>query len=183
MNVQKKLKRIQTLNIGPEQLAMLALVILGKRPSVEIDLYSGNTGTREFVTLLGSLGMPAYCARLPENANKNQTAIVCVANLSSDATLLQSLVKIRDRTQSMSDPFHIAYGALMGYPLSAIQGFIQKQTLDEKDYPVFMVGHPLLDFKLSKSSWREESRVVQDWERTLKENAPKILDGLISCVA
>ncbi len=173
MNIKNQINLISDLNIGPQQLVMLALVILKEKPAVEIELYSYNKiDSYDFVTLLGSIGLAAYTTRLNIDKAKSHVATICVSTNPADAALLKFLVEIRDTTNKMSKSFHVAYGTLMGYPLSAIEGFISDQKISNKDLKDM---DELLVFRPSKNNFTEEIKTIDRWRKSLSINAENIL--------
>lgn len=183
MNIETKMKRIQSLQVGVEQLAMLALVILEKKPAVELDLYRWNTSVEETVALLTSIGLFFHDAGPEKGDNENHVASICISSNSSNALLLFELVKMREapRFKKISDTYHIAYGALMGFPLTAIEGFITDSNFSHDKCPL-KDEEPLQMFTLSKAHWEKEIEVIASWRKALEEHAPEILRKLDSVI-
>lgn len=170
-NRKKALEVVGQLEISVQQKAMLALMVLGHKPAVEVTLYKGNTDIDTFVQKMGELGIAALVAK-PYIPHKG-TICVSVSRSLDDAVLLKTLIGIRDTKRKLTDSFHIAYGGLMGYPLSAISAFVRGKTSPEKDEIDLLAV-----FKYSQENLKKEEEVVMLWRKALDEYAPKILKEL-----
>lgn len=168
-----------TLNIGIQQKAMLALMLLGKKPAVELDIFENNSSPDKVLNVLSSIGLCVYATHLPQDRNPNHITTYCVSVSDVNATLLVSVVEIRNRTKEKNTSLlDVTYGALMGYPLSAIEGYITHQTLPDDHYPGILQDDLLVMFKLSKANFIEEMEVILKWRYALDENADYILKDL-----
>ena len=179
MKKTEKIAIISQLEIGMMQMAMLALVVLGKIPAIELNLYTHNTENQEAFDLLCLLGIPVFAVRLPPNKVPSHVATYCISNSTNDASILSTLVDVRNfSSQKMNSCFHISYGALMGYPLSAIEGFVKNNTLPDEQYPACLKNELLTVFKLSKNNWQQETKLIMSWRKILSRDAPEILARL-----
>lgn len=163
----EKVKRLEQLNIGPAQKAFIILVLLGLKPATELDLYEWNDKKEDIKKVMQEVGLEIKEKEIPSD-RKNLKAKLAIAK---DKTITERLLTIDSRKD------HKEYGALMGYPESAVQAFINKeQLLSKDDYPkdeevIFNMG-------LSKNNWQEEFAILKKWSETIKKYNPDLYDQL-----
>ena len=186
METKEVMDLLHSLKIGACPKTMIALVLLGKKPCAELDIYVHNTLPSEVKRVLETIGLVVIPMSIEGSRNVKHTAKFCIALDKIYADMLVALVRMREHLTSIpSDhPYHKLYGVLMGYPLSAIEGFISNNMLSESDpaYPETAKNNLLLVFKLSVKHWAEEMNTLSVWEHALQRNAPQILGHLYSTV-
>ena len=77
-------------------------------------------------------------------------------------------------------------GLCLGYPKTAVEGFINKNTLDYKDLPkkeskklIKEKTSKFLEFRLSKDHWRDELKTVRKRQRLIKEKFPNLYKKVV----
>ncbi|HRH24925.1 MAG TPA: hypothetical protein PLQ20_01115 [Candidatus Paceibacterota bacterium] len=187
METKEIMDLLHSLKIGACPKTMIALVLLGKKPCTELDIYTHNTPPSEVKRVLETIGLVVILMSIDGSQNVKHTAKFCVALDKVYADMLVALVRMREKLTGIPSghPYHKLYGVLMGYPLSAIDGFISNNMLSENDpsYPETAKNNLLLVFKLSAKNWADEMNTLAVWEHALLRNAPQILDHLYSTVA
>lgn len=177
---------LHSLSIGKQPKAMIALVLLGKKPCVELDTYTHNTLPSEVKRVLEAIGLVVIPISVGEAENVRHTAKFCISLDKIYADMLAALIHTREQLVGIpSDhPYHKLYGVLMGYPLSAIEGFVSNRMLSEESelYPQTMKDNLLVVFRLSIDHWEQEMETLIAWEHALERGAPKILDELYSII-
>ncbi len=169
LEIRKKIEAVRRLNIGPEQKAGIILTILGLKPAAELDLYKNNDDQETVEAALAESGLNFSRKEIlnPEKS-PNLTAIFVIAQ--NDETMGKLLSSEANRD-------HVAYGELMGYPKSAVAAFDNRQDLlPENQYPD-MAGI-IFRFKLSKTGWPEELKVLREWSEAIREKAPDLYKQL-----
>ena len=185
METREQMDVLARLAIGVVPKAMIALVLLGKKPSVELDLFIHSPSPDTIQSELERIELvvlPVY----GKKTNERHTGTFAISLERNLATILAEVANIQEQNpgKSTRDLCHSLYGALMGYPLSAIDGFISNRMLSEESqlYPETVKGNMLLVFKLSIDHWEQEMETLIAWERALQRAAPKILDELYSVI-
>jgi len=162
-----KIAEIEKLNIGPSQKADIILVVLGMKPATELDLYKYNDKTQIVEQILQQVGLAANLKKM-ERPQKNLIAKLAIAQDQDTLEKLMTLDPNKD---------HAEYGALMGYPDSAVEAFLDKEKLlDESDYPD-MAGI-IFPMKLSKENWQQEVEQLRKWSQAIQEYAPDLYNEL-----
>lgn len=143
--------------IGEEGLKALKLVACGLKPATTFSLAREIPPARR-QALLSAIEAAGLCAKVVELADRTGPRHeVLVARDSRSLGLLE-------RTDPTKD--HEAYGALMGFPASAIRGFVEGSLLrtgpDEIDPDMVM------PMRLSLANWPEELRLIARWSYVLK---------------
>lgn len=186
METKEIMGLLHSLKIRACPKTMIALVLLGKKPCTELDIYVHNTLPSEVKRVLETIGLVVIPMSIDGSQDVKHTAKFCIALDKVYADMLVTLVRMREQLTSIpsSHPYHKLYGVLMGYPLSAIEGFISNNMLLESDpvYPETAKNNLLLVFKLSANNWLKEMNALAVWENALLRNAPQILDDLYSTV-
>jgi len=181
MNIKRKMQIIGKLQIGSLPKAILALVVLEIIPAIDLELFEHNASANEIINILSPMGLSIVRVRMPEERKDSKViAILCISPNPNNTSLLENLVWGCIRTETANPIFDIAYGALMGYPLSAIEGYITNQKLPKSDYPHGLDDEVLVTFMLSKERWQEEASVIMRWRDALAKHAPHILEELDS---
>lgn len=183
MHLKEKIEKVVNLRIGDGPKSMIILVLLGVKPSVEVDTYTHNSIPSTVKETLQSCGLFVEQIKPGKGNNPRHTAIFCVSLEKIPGILLTTLVKEREERSFSKEEaiiYHKTYGALMGYPLSAIEGFIENKKLskEDPDYPETLKDNPVSVFCFSKDHWKEEVSVVQKWEALLKKHAPSVLQSM-----
>lgn len=77
------------------------------------------------------------------------------------------------------------YGHAYGYPMTAIQGYVERKLVDEESVLPFVMDdaeiHCYLSikpFRLSESHWHDEAEVLRIWMQVLKEAAPSVFTAI-----
>jgi hypothetical protein len=157
---RENIKKIESLKIGDAQKANLVLVILGVKPATELVLGS----SEEVRPILEDSGL-----------------VVVEKEIKDKEIIRLAVAKDKDRAQSLAllDPSqdHEAFGRLMGFPESAIAGFVQDKSLDRSDYPDS--EGLVFDFALSKEGWGSEVKLLQYWSQLLKKYSPTLYSKLL----
>lgn len=165
-DMKEKIAKIEQLKFGNRQKAGLILVLLGEKPAVEVALHGWNDPPRKFAEVIKEIGLNFEEVEFEDRALTPSKLVTrfAIAKDKETALKLKSLDPARD---------HREYGHLMGYPESAVEAFVndgEKTTLTwdmTKEVPV-------VDFRLSKDNWREELKISQRWNDTIKKHAPEL---------
>lgn len=203
--LMERLECIQKLPLKPSYKVDLALIVLGEKPSTEIIFfYPPNCRERasDMEQKLIDVGLEVAVGdektrtdeeNLPVEFGANGQIITMncyqtfyVANSTDDANTLRELGEKYFHTDTEIPPQdHRTFGHLFGFPESAIEGFIQGQTIKMEDLPddIRRADYGLLlQFLLSKNNWQNEIKTVKRWYQVLYKNAPALLDEYLKYV-
>lgn len=133
-----KIALIETLDLEALEIAKLLLVFFKKIPATVIESTS-------IMPALKGCGLK----------NEKFDDRLCISANHSDAQLLHNLLQLRKQQPEITPANHIAYGALMGFPMSAIEGYVHGESLPRENYPFLFINEPLLLFNLSKKDFRD----------------------------
>lgn len=175
------LRVLHELRIGSSQKAQLALVFLGYKPAIEIDVFTNNDTPEQVQKHIHFLGL--YSRQIAPNPEiKNSVATFLVAKEKENVDLLQQVIDLRDSKEQMIEQgYHIFYGTLMGYPDTAVLAFVQQKLLStEEQVEKEKFFEPLCVFRFSKQHWEKELNVVRKWRQALMAACPDILSELES---
>jgi len=166
--LKEKIAIIENLKIGAAQKANLVLILLGMKPATELLLYQNNDPLGKIENVLLSCGLSIARGKQHEK--------------SSALLVAQNIETINQLAQVSGDKDHEEYGRLMGYPESAIAAFSDKaKQLDENTYSKLVeenkdirVGY----FIPSKDNYQSESKIMEEWNKAIKNYAPELYDSL-----
>ena len=149
---------IESIDAGPEQKAQLILVLLGLKPAAELALYPWNSSPENVEAFLDRSGLQ-YARR---KSNKQGKTVAEYA-VSKDERLVDRLLNCDSSAE---------YGALMGYPESAVQAFEAKEVY-EGPLPED-IENSIFKMKFSKDLFEKEFETVRRWNKALSEYAPNL---------
>jgi hypothetical protein len=158
LNLKEAITSIESLNAGSEQRAQLILVRLGLKPAAELALYPWNSSPEEAETLLAKSNL-TYLRR---ESNRQQKTVAEYA-VSKDEEIAKKLINCDSSA---------GYGALMGYPSTAIEAFENREVYlgplpDDVKNSIFKMA-------FSKDHFQDEFETVRKWNTALSEYAPKL---------
>jgi len=133
--------------------------------------------------VLENLSLPSYSFKYESEEEK--TILV-----SYDFLVGRDLEKLNRLKEAWQSGITKDLGLALGYPESAVEGFINGQVLDrEKDFKRLPKKDKkelkkegvlkFLNFGLSKNNWREELELVRRYQRVIQEKSPRIYDKII----
>ncbi|MFA5000026.1 MAG: hypothetical protein WC545_01550 [Patescibacteria group bacterium] len=169
---QEKIALIETLKTGAEQKANLILVLLGEKPGLALTLFAD---TPEEISAdeekIKNLGLK-YQKVSQEKKGKRYSSKFLI---SKNQETLDALTEV--------DPAknHEKYGALMGYPDSAIKAFLTGDSLSSEEERKMLSQYPEIvfrNFRLSKDSAAEEIELLKHQNNLIKNTAPNIYNEL-----
>lgn len=169
---KEKISKIESLRTGPQQKAELILVLLGEKPGICLSLFTEteseidddeekikNLDLKYKKVSQGKKG-ERYMAEFLVSKNEDTLNELAEADPSKD---------------------HYKFGALMGYPESAIKAFLEDTCLSIEDERELLGKYPEIvfnDFRLSKGNTEEELEIVKRWNNLVEKEAPDVYDKL-----
>jgi len=165
---KENIKKIEQLEIGAIPRAEAILILLGLKPATEFETMECNENPEKVSDTLRQAGIKVN-VREPNKQEKSEkvTAFFSIAQNEKDLKKLMTLDPSKN---------HIEYGKLMGYPKSAIEAFKTEKALEFAK--ISKIEDLALKFKLSKSNWHEEIKILKQWDKTLKKYAPNLYKQL-----
>lgn len=161
---QEGIKKIELLKIGNAQKADVILVILGVKPATEVSVFEWNDSPDEVKHILLESGLVV----VEKEVNGKEIAQFAVAKNEDNARKLALFDPSKD---------HGEYGRLMGFPESAVVGFVQEKCLDRDKYPD--LNSIVFNFALSEDEWKNEVKLLKYWSELLKKYSPTIYEELL----
>lgn len=179
MRQRERIDAIAGLAIGSIQQALLALVVLSKKPAVRLDIesYKG-VNPETFLENLNKIFEYVFIDHLDSRKDEwKRTAVYYVSDSGMRAKMLKETTMARDRNlfieEEIPPEVHILYGTMLGYPDTAIDGYVKNKLLPVQDYPDEFKDN-LFAFQLSQENWEKEVQIAMGWLELLHEEAPKI---------
>lgn len=170
MVLHEKAQKIEWLDIGPSQDAEMFLVACGLKPATEIDVYRYKDG-RDRGTLIKTardIGLAIQEKDIAPHKNQNMEGTFVIAK---DVEILKRLMQVEANAD------HREYGRLMGFPESAVDGFIDDDLLPDEEYPD--MSGIVFHFQLSKERWKEEIKIMRQWSNILEKYMPDTYNNLL----
>lgn len=160
------IKKIIELPIGPALKSEVLRVYLEEQPGSEFSAKLDEKDLEKF-TDLEKIGLKVFT-----DSSSKETR-VCI---SKDQEIIDELKNLSPSVESN----HKRYGEIMGYPLTAIEAFLDKEKrLSNEEQDKILEGMPhFLRFSFSKNNWKEELSVIKRWHKILLEKAPELFDDL-----
>lgn len=153
-NIIEKIEKLQRPRVKFE----LALLVTGKKPAC---IFNFDGGIRMIIELL----------HLPYVIENKQIFV------GKD---IESFEALRDATKIEKKPEYIlTLGKALGYPTTAVEGFINNELIERDELPDDIKNQRILnliDFRLSKSHWREELDMVREQAGSIKDLVPDIYE-------
>jgi len=156
--LREAISNIEAINTGSEQRAQIIMVLLGLKPAAGLKLYPWNSSPKESESLLDRTSLK-YLKR-ESNSLDNTVAEYAV---SKDEQTAQRLLDCDSSSE---------FGALMGYPETAIRAFETKDTYDGP-LPEDIAGS-VFRMIFSREHHEEEFETIRKWNRALLEYAPEL---------
>lgn len=179
--IVEKMDKIRALNLDLWKKQYIALVALGCKPASTFDLKATDIRLSELTNILNELGL-SLAPFLEENVYKLQDGdpaaqgYVCDVVVATDDATAQA---VKEKHSSRNEDKE--FGLLMGYPKSAVEAFehdgadellpLAEDIKIQRELNIDTVG----GFRLSKSNWQEEVKVLQNWRDALLKYAPDLL--------
>jgi len=146
-------KTVKSLGLGDETANALALIIIGLKPATSFHLNKSEASDKTLETIR-ACGVRVYAQ--PDRDRENMREVLAAQD---DDTLEKLKV-----TSPAKD--HEEFGKLMGFPLSAIRGYLSRRMLrtgaDDIDPNIVM------PMRLSKAGWPEELQHLARWSYAIK---------------
>lgn len=165
--MKNEISQLINLKLNPAQRAMLILIKLGIKPSTEIALDS-SSDVKGIEKTIHQAGL--YTSRRNITTNNINKILISVAACQELADKLERVSSIGSDEE---------YGLMMGYPQTAVEGFVKGDLYPMEQYPEDMQANPLC-FKLSNKGHEEEIALVREWMHILKKEASAFYDELYS---
>ncbi len=169
---KEKIIKIESLKTGSQQKAELILMLLGEKPGIDLSLFADSENEiDEDEEKIKSLDLKYKKV----NQEKRGQRYMAEFLISQNQDTLNELAE--------ADPSkdHYKYGALMGYPKSAIKAFLEGTCLSMEDERELLSKYPEIvfnDFRLSKDNNKEELELVKRWNSLVKKEAPDVYSEL-----
>ena len=161
--LREAISSIEAMNIGSESRAQMILVLLNLKPAFELGLYPWNASPEEAEASLKRTNLKYIRSEKPK-----QQKTVAEYAVSKEKQIAEELINCKSSAK---------YGALMGYPETAIQAYEAKEVytgpLPED------IKNSIFHFKFSKEHFQEEFETVRKWNATLSEYAPKLVEEYV----
>lgn len=158
----EKIKHIESMDIGKEQRAQLVLVLLGLKPATDVSVFPWNSPSKEIENLLEKSGL-----QFIKYKNKKQEKTRDEYAVARDKETAERLMNADPRST------HREYGALMGYPQTAVEAFLKGEfyggPLPED------IKNSIFQLKFSKDNYEEEFEVVRKWNQAIQEYCPSLI--------
>lgn len=166
---KERIEAIRSLEIGSYPKAELVLIILGLKPATELDLAPWNDPPEKVEEALNAAGL-AY-----QTIERSYDDIVRVDDwttylIAAKQQDVERLAKLDPRKD------HQEYGRLMGFPETAIQGFVTGSVLAGDEYP--SDPNNIIHMTLSRDHWQEEVAHTRKLSDAIKTFAPEIYKEL-----
>lgn len=162
LKLREAIRSIESMDIGSEPRAQMILVLLNLKPAVELGLYPWNASPEEAEASLNRADLK-YIRRGKPRQEKTAAEYA----VSKEEELARRLIDCESLTASAE------YGALMGYPETAIQAYGAKEVytgpLPED------IKNSIFKLKFSKLHFQEEFETVRRWNAALLKYAPKLV--------
>jgi len=167
---KSKIKIVENLNIGSSCKAEIILILLGEKPATEYTLHPWNEDPTSFQEKLESIGLVVIKESIISDTNKPPKKIdFYIAKDAKTATKLSTLNPAVD---------HEEFGALMGFPHSAIKAFLSGKR---KDYPTEnkIRDGVVFGMAMSKDNFEQELALLKHWSNLIKQYAPDTYKSLL----
>lgn len=164
LNLKEAITSIESLNAGSEQRAQLILVRLGLKPATELALYSQNSSPEEAETLLVKTSL-SYLKR----ESNRRPKVTAEYTVSKDKELAKKLLNCNSSAE---------YGALMGYPATAIEAF-EKKEIYRGPLPDD-IKNSIFKMVFSKDHFEDEFETVRKWNEALSKYAPELVQEYVT---
>ncbi len=174
----KRLENLSSIPVPQYKLLILAVYLNLKLASeFHTDfLENPEEVSAEIKDILKSLGL-FYEVSEANYDQKNPNLI----SLSFLVSKNQKLLKDKQPKFGEQD-YYLKQGQLFGYPLSAIEGFKNKESLNDDNLPIELTDEDkrFMFFALSKNNWREEVKWLREIESAIKTLSPVIYDQIMN---
>lgn len=168
----------------PDQYKILALLAAsGVKPASEWDIPYREDSKARIEYALKSFGVP-YTAEIVTNHGGQYVHF----SIARDAVVLEQLQALHGTPHTKhSAAWHERYGALLGFPRTAVHSFLHHldkgsvYAPDEiKNTDVGKFIDLLGGFRLSEAHWRQEIETVHKWMAVIHDMSPEYLKYLLS---
>ncbi len=167
--------------LGIQGVANIILVGEGQKPACTVTLQE-NTPQKDADWLLWHLGSFGLHAEQQPPQKGHSDIYIHIARTFGYLTLLEYFFWQKDFPDH-----HEGLGKVLGYPESAIRGYVAKAMADEEavlprvlNEDELLAYRHLRPFRLSKENWQEEVSVVKMWLATIQTASPGFYRELLS---
>lgn len=169
---KERIIKIESLKTGSQQKAGLILVVLGEKPGINLSVFTETEiEINEEEEKIKSLDLKYKKVNQEKMGDRYMAEFL----ISQNEDTLNELAEV--------DPSkdHYKYGALMGYPESAIKAFLEGTCLSIEDERELLSKYPEIvfnDFRLSKDNSKEEMEIIRRWNKLVEKEAPDVYNEL-----
>jgi hypothetical protein len=165
---QEKIAMIESLKTGFEQKAGLVLVLLGEKPALSLTVFTDTPEeARTEEEKINNIGLRSRKISQQEKNGKYVIKFLIAGNENN----LNALAEIDPSVD------HTKFGALMGYPSTAIKAFSEGELMNIDEERELLDKYPEIvfhNFRLSKDGQEEEIKTLKRWNDIIKKAAPNI---------
>lgn len=179
MRQRERIEAISELPLENTQKALLALLVLNKKPVIRLDIrsYKG-VKPHIFFADISKIFKWIFVDYFQEGEDEwGRIATYYVSDSFIKAKYLQDMTRVRYKNsleeEEIPREVHIAYGVMLGYPSTAIGGYARNELLPVQDYPE-KFKDSLFTFQLSQKNYANEVQIAMSWLEVLREQAPEI---------
>lgn len=169
---KEKISKIESLRTGPQQKAELILVLLGEKPGICLSLFTENESEiDDDEEKIKNLDLK-YKKVSQEKKGERYMAEFLVSKNEDTLNELAEADPSKD---------HYRFGALMGYPESAIKAFLEGTCLSIEEERELLSKYPEIvfnDFRLSRDNNKEELELVKRWNGLVEKESPEVYNKL-----
>lgn len=149
---RQAISNVKRLPVSPEDAHMLMLVISGVKPAAMISVPAKQViAIRTFCTSHGL----HLDAGIDESVRGRERIMI-----ARDPVVIEQLKGLSPAKD------HEAFGRLMGFPPTAIEGFVTRRLLETREHEVDPAI--IVPMRLSQAHWPEELRLVARWSYIIK---------------
>lgn len=192
MEEKEKIELIENLPLDYQGRMSLALLYLKKQPAILAEvsrrIYKGeekevlnqlDLEKEQVIKSLEKIGFVYWVKKFKIEEEKTHNLGYKFSISKNPENLSRLLMAIKNRDDK-------EIGLALGYPESACEAFVNETLLDyekmpkeEKEKLIKQGASKFIFFHLSQYHWQKELTLIRNWQRTLKEKAPRLYEYAI----
>lgn len=163
--------------------AKLVLVYLGLKPACEVSIYKSSEA-QKLKNILKEVGL--YCLKSKHfnkesyDEMKKVLPSTCVFPISR-CSVAKDFSTAKKLSEINPAQHHREYGKLMGYPKTAIDNFLKKEScLNKSSMDKLKKKYGIIfSFRLPKTNYQDELNLLIDWSENIKKYAPELYKKIL----
>lgn len=168
-----KIKVIRRIALDPRDLAEIILVLIGLKPGGDFDVHVYDESPRKIKKKLESIGLIVKEEPEEEPVQPYRRTVKARFVIGLNEDVVNQNLGLKRNMENFDEK----YGRLMGYPETAIQAFVKKETR-----PILQDGdleNKNFWFKPSSSHYEEDMQVARQWSSAIEQYAPELMTAML----